>query len=71
MNKESKIANHIIETNVVKVDRTGVGYKQVPHPYNFDYSCYPVEDEVTKFESTTPKVVDPELKLNLIMLKKM
>lgn len=61
LNKARGIVNHINDTNAVKVGMKGVGYTEVSHPYNFDYSCSPEKDEVTNFESTKPKVVDLDL----------
>lgn len=47
MNKAMVLVKHISETNEVKIGRKRDGYTEVHHPYNFDYSCYLVEDEVT------------------------
>lgn len=58
MNKAGLLVKHINKNYVVKVGRKGVGYTEVTHPYYFDYSCSPVEDKVTNFESSIPKVVD-------------
>lgn len=44
---------NINETNTVKLGHGGIGYKSVPHPFNFDYTCSLEEVEVAEFVSTT------------------